>query len=214
MAAGGLRHRNGRVTTGPAPSSRVGWPVEAPTTNGRAVPTTTGRRGITSRHRARPCQLGADPYGAGQLVWLDLGSVGVLDAGLRASLVRLLVAVDGGDPDDLRRRLTTEAVLLLPMLRRLPHRVDRIVGALEAGTLTVRVDPRAGHLARPAAGVVGQLVTSALAAATGLMAALLLTAPTGPEVGPGLALNGLLGYLLLMVAAVLGLRALVRSYRS
>ncbi|WP_226350821.1 AarF/ABC1/UbiB kinase family protein [Pseudonocardia sp. ICBG601] len=258
------------------------------------------------------------PDGAGQLVWLDLGSVGVLDAGLRASLVRLLVAVDGGDasdvrdvlleiadapdalderrldrdlgrflarftasgggtdpavfvdlvriladhgvtappelaavfraigtldgtltaldpgfdlvaearryattrlttgtdPDDLRRRLTTEAVLLLPMLRRLPHRVDRIVGALEAGTLTVRVAPRAGHLARPAAGVVGQLVTSALAAATGLMAALLLTAPTGPEVGPGLALNGLLGYLLLMVAAVLGLRALVRSYRT
>lgn len=258
------------------------------------------------------------PDGTGQLVWLDLGSVGVLDAGLRASLVRLLVAVDGGDasdvrdvlleivdapdvlderrldrdlgrflarftaagagtdpavfvdlvriladhgmtappelaavfraigtldgtltaldpgfdlvtearryatnrlttgtdPDDLRRRLTTEAVLLLPTLRRLPRRVDRIVGALEAGTLTVRVDPRAGHLARPATAAVGQLVTSALAAATGLMAALLLTVPTGPEVGPGLALNGLLGYLLLMVASVLGLRALVRSYRS
>ncbi|WP_168169499.1 hypothetical protein [Pseudonocardia sp. HH130629-09] len=57
-------------------------------------------------------------------------------------------------------------------------------------------------------------MTSALAAATGLMAAGLLTAPTGPEIGPGLALNGLLGYLLLMVAAVPGLRALVRSYRS
>lgn len=258
------------------------------------------------------------PDGAGQLVWLDLGSVGVLDAGLRAALVRLLVAVDGGDAsdvrdvlleivdapatlddrrldrdlgrflarvtvagagtdptvfvdlvriladhgmsappelaavfraigtldgtltaldprfdlitearrfatarltadldrDDLRRRLTTEAVLLLPMLRRLPHRVDRIVGALEAGTLTVRVDPRAGHLARPAAGAVGQLVTTALAAATGLMAALLLTVPAGPEVGPGLPLNSLLGYLLLMVASVLGLRGLVRTYRS
>ncbi|ALE71960.1 hypothetical protein FRP1_00215 [Pseudonocardia sp. EC080625-04] len=66
--------------------------------------------------------------------------------------------------------MTAEAVLLLLTLRWLPRRVDRVVGALEADTLTVRVDPRAGHLVRPATAVVGQLVTSALAVATGLMA--------------------------------------------
>jgi len=60
----------------------------------------------------------------------------------------------------------------------------------------------------------GQVVATALAATTGLMAVVLLSAPGGAEVGPGLTVHQLLGYPLLMVSAILALRSLVRSYRT
>ncbi|MEV1295982.1 AarF/UbiB family protein [Pseudonocardia sp. NPDC049635] len=118
------------------------------------------------------------------------------------------------EPDALLRRAGTELTTLLPLLRALPRRVDRVLGALDDGTLAVQVRPQAGRLARPEAEAMGQLVATALAATTGFMAVVLLAAPGGAEVGPGLSVHELLGYLLLMVSAILGLRSLARSYRS
>jgi ubiquinone biosynthesis protein len=117
------------------------------------------------------------------------------------------------EPGALVQRVGAELGALLPVLRALPRRVDRVLGALDAGTLAVQVRPRAGGLARPAAEAMGQLVATALAATTGLMAVVLLVAPDGPTITAGLSLHDLLGYLLLMVSAILGLRSLVRSYR-
>ena len=42
-------------------------------------------------------------------------------------------------PDTLRATAADELVALLPLLRRLPRRIDRIGGALEAGRLSVNV---------------------------------------------------------------------------
>ncbi|OSY43646.1 MULTISPECIES: ABC1 kinase family protein [Pseudonocardia] len=118
------------------------------------------------------------------------------------------------EPEALLRRAGAELSTLLPLLRALPRRVDRVLGALDDGTLAVQVRPQPGELARPASEAMGQVVATALAATTGLMAVVLLAAPGGAEVGPGLTVHALLGYLLLMVSAILALRSLVRSYRT
>src|SRR5471032_472476 len=89
----------------------------------------------------------------GQLGLLDFGSVGRIDAGLRSALQRLLLAVDRGDPAALhdahlaeqlspaalRKSATDELISLVPMLRRLPRRLDRITGSLEHGRLGLNI---------------------------------------------------------------------------
>ncbi len=113
-----------------------------------------------------------------------------------------------------RQLATDELVTLLPMLRRLPRRVDRIAGAVEAGRLTVNVRLFADERDRAyATGLVQQLLLTVLGATAGLMAVLLLGTAGGPEVSPTVTLYQLLGYFLLVISAVLVLRVLVLIFR-
>jgi len=117
-------------------------------------------------------------------------------------------------PDVLRKTAADELIALLPVLRRLPRRVDRLGGALEAGRLSVNVR----LLADPAdrrylTGLLHQVILVALAATSGVMAVLMLGLHGGPAITQTVTLYAFFGYCLLVIAAILALRVLVLVFR-
>ena len=118
------------------------------------------------------------------------------------------------EPRRLRQSLEDELASLLPLLRRLPRRVDRIADSVEHGRLSLNVrlfaDARDRHLVT---GLLHQVLLAGLGAAAGLMAVLLLGTEGGPQVTETVALFAVLGYGLLIVAVVLVLRVLVIIFR-
>jgi ubiquinone biosynthesis protein len=165
---------------------------------------------LLSRHRiGAPPELAAVLRAIGTLE----GTLTALDpgfdvvAGARAFAARRVGAEL--DPAALRRTLGGELLTLLPLLRGMPQRIDRVVSAVEDGRLTVRVAAQPG----PAVGAgLNALLATAIAATTGLMAALLLVAGGGPRISETMTLHQLFGYLLLVVSAILGLRVLGLVY--
>jgi ubiquinone biosynthesis protein len=118
-------------------------------------------------------------------------------------------------PDSVRQAATEELLSLLPVLRRLPRRVDRVTSALEQGRLSVNVRLFADERDRAVmTGMLHELLLAFTGTATGLMAVLLLAATGGPRVAPEVTLNQLFGYNLLIVSALLGLRLLFVVFRS
>lgn len=119
-------------------------------------------------------------------------------------------------PEAVRTRVQQQLATALPLLQRLPRRLDRITDQLEDGRLSVSVrilhhpDDRAFLTS-----VVQQLVVSVLAAALGLAGVLLLTVTDGPTVDPRsqIGLLPLLGAVLLLFAFTLGARVLVLVFR-
>ena len=117
-------------------------------------------------------------------------------------------------PQAARKAVTDELVTLLPMLRRLPRRLDRIASAAESGRLSMNVRLFAEERDRRyVTGILHQALLTILAATSGIMAALLLGTPGGPRVAPDVSLYQLFGYSLFVVAAVLALRVLVLIFR-
>jgi ubiquinone biosynthesis protein len=117
-------------------------------------------------------------------------------------------------PDVLRKTAADELIALLPVLRRLPRRIDRIGGALEAGRLSVNVR----LLADPAdrrylTGLLHQVILVALAATSGVMATLMLGLHGGPAITQTVTLYAFFGYCLLVIATILALRVLVLVFR-
>ncbi len=117
-------------------------------------------------------------------------------------------------PTSLRQAANDELPTLLPMLRRLPRRADRITNALEHGRLGLGVrlfaDPRDRRFLTT---LVHQILLAFLGATTGIMAVLLLGSGGGPKLSPTVSLFQVLGYNLLLVSAVLILRVLVTIFR-
>lgn len=110
--------------------------------------------------------------------------------------------------------LTDELHTLLPVLRRLPRRVDRISGALEQGRIAVNVrlfsDERDRRFATT---LLHEVLLAFLAATAGIMAVLLLGTSAGPTVAPKVTLLQVFGYNLLVISAVLALRVLFMIFR-
>jgi ubiquinone biosynthesis protein len=118
------------------------------------------------------------------------------------------------EPGRVRQSLEDELVALLPLLRRLPRRVDRIADTVEHGRLSVQVRLLADHRDRQVVtGLLHQALLTVLGAAAGLMAVLLLGTTGGPQVTDRIPLFALMGYALLVVAVVLVLRVLVIIFR-
>ncbi|UVS80024.1 putative ubiquinone biosynthesis protein UbiB [Actinokineospora sp. UTMC 2448] len=118
-------------------------------------------------------------------------------------------------PETLRETLTHEAMTLLPVLRRLPRRLDRVGGALEDGRLSVGVRLFADERDRAVVtGLVHEVLLAFLGLGAGLIAAILLASDSGPLVLTGLTLNQLIGYNLLVVSALVGLRLLYVVFRN
>ena len=117
-------------------------------------------------------------------------------------------------PTSLRQAANDELPTLLPMLRRLPRRADRITNALEHGRLGLGVrlfaDPRDRRFLTT---LVSQILLAFLGATTGIMAVVLLGSSGGPKLSPTVSLFQVLGYNLLVVSAVLILRVLVTTFR-
>ena len=117
-------------------------------------------------------------------------------------------------PTALRTQIESELISLLPLLRRIPRRLDKITAELEQGSLSVNVrllgDPRDRDFVL---GTVHQVVIAVLASAATLAAIVLIVAPGSPELGAGIALYPTLGFCLLFVGCVLALRSLVLVFR-
>ncbi|WP_020672747.1 ABC1 kinase family protein [Amycolatopsis nigrescens] len=147
------------------------------------------------------------------------GTLGLLAPGFNIVLEsRAFAAAQIGErmrPDSIRRTMTDELMTLLPVIRRLPRRIDRIGGALEEGRLSLNVRLFADERdRRVVTGLVHEVLLAFLGAATGLMAVLLLASGGGPKLLAELTLNHVFGYNLLMISALVGLRLLFVVFRS
>ncbi|GAB2961881.1 ABC1 kinase family protein [Nonomuraea fastidiosa] len=117
-------------------------------------------------------------------------------------------------PETVRDSLTQELTALVPMLRRLPRRVERIASAAEHGRFTMNVRLLADERDRRyLTGLLHQVLLTVLGATAGLMAVILLTTDGGPVLTGSTTLLHLIGYNLLMIAAILGLRVLALIFR-
>ncbi|MGW3497547.1 ABC1 kinase family protein [Streptomyces sp. NPDC001020] len=110
-------------------------------------------------------------------------------------------------PETLRDAARDELVSLMPVLRRLPRRLDRISGALEEGRLGINVRLLADRRDRR---VIGELLSRVLLAVLGIFFGVigvqLLGTEGGPALTPDLSLYGLIGYHLLVLSAAVVLR--------
>ncbi|RZQ65709.1 ABC1 kinase family protein [Amycolatopsis suaedae] len=118
-------------------------------------------------------------------------------------------------PDSAGQVARDELLAMLPVLRGLPRRIDRITGALEQGRLSVNVRLLADERDRGVVtGWLHEVLLAFAGATTGLMAALLLAGSGGPNVLPDLPLNHVFGYNLLVISALVGLRLLFVVFRG
>jgi ubiquinone biosynthesis protein len=108
-----------------------------------------------------------------------------------------------------------ELMALLPVLRRLPRRADRITGAMEQGRFSVNVRLFADERdRRVVTDLTHRFLLTLLGAATGIGAVLLIGAPGGPKITPTVSLFQVIGYNLLLVASILVLRVLFAIFRD
>ncbi|WP_138757486.1 hypothetical protein [Modestobacter altitudinis] len=118
-------------------------------------------------------------------------------------------------PERLRRSVEDEMAALLPMLQRLPRRLDRIADAVEQGRVNLNVRLLAdGQDRRFLTRLVHLSLTAVIGAVAGVMGVLFLGMRDGPQVTAALPLFAVFGYGLLVVAVVLVLRVLVVVLRQ
>jgi len=112
-------------------------------------------------------------------------------------------------PGSLYESATEELAALLPVLRRLPRRVDHITAALEQGRLSVNVRLFADQRdRRVVTTLVHQVLLAFLGASTGITGVILLGTKNGPNLTRTVSLFAALGYTLLVISFVLILRIL------
>ncbi|MGW6446980.1 ABC1 kinase family protein [Lentzea sp. NPDC055074] len=117
-------------------------------------------------------------------------------------------------PESVQRTMAEELQAVLPMLRRLPRRIDRITGAVEQGRLSMSMRLFADERDRSfVTGLLHQVMLTALGATAGVMAVLLLGSTGGPQIAADVGLHQVLGYNLLIIAVLLGLRVVVTVLR-
>ena len=118
-------------------------------------------------------------------------------------------------PTAVPKSVAEEVGALLPVLRRLPRRFDRVTGAMEQGRLSLNVRLFADERdRRVVTGLTHQFLLALLGAAAGVVAAILLGTPGGPQITPTMSLLQLIGYNLLIVGGILVLRVLYVIFRS
>ncbi|MBE8516523.1 AarF/ABC1/UbiB kinase family protein [Amycolatopsis sp. H6(2020)] len=146
------------------------------------------------------------------------GTLAALDPGFDVVAESRAFAVEqvgaGLRPGSLGRTAAGELMALLPVLRRIPRRIDRIGAALEEGRLSVNVRLFSDERDRDVVtGLVHEALLAFVGAATGLMAVFLLTGSGGPRIAADLTLHQVFGYNLLVISALVGLRLLFVVFR-
>jgi len=119
------------------------------------------------------------------------------------------------NPSSLKQTATHELTALLPVLRRLPRRIDRIAGALDEGRLSVNVRLFADERDRAVVNnILHQVLLAFIGATTGIMSVLLLDTTSGPRLATDLTLYQGIGYNLLVISILIGLRLLFMIFRN
>ncbi|WP_068398649.1 ABC1 kinase family protein [Kribbia dieselivorans] len=118
-------------------------------------------------------------------------------------------------PGQLRATLEEQLVHMVPILQRLPRRLDGIAATIQGGDAQLRLR----WLSHPEdrafiTGVVHHLVITTLAAVLAICGVVLMVADGGPALTPTLGLLPVLGSTLFLFAFVLGARALALVFRS
>ncbi len=124
-------------------------------------------------------------------------------------------------PSSLREAAANELLGVLPVLRRLPRRLDRITTSLERGNLSVNVRLFAEERdVRFVASIVNRAVMAFAGATLGIMSVVLLAIRGGPALlpgatpGSGTSVFRLFGYLGLFFSVVLILRVVIAIARE
>lgn len=118
------------------------------------------------------------------------------------------------EPAALRESLEREVATLLPLLRRLPRRLDRLTDAAEHGRLSFGVRLLADRRDRDLViRLWHQGLQAVLAATAGVMSALLFTIGPGPGASQGVGIFWVLATALLCAAVILALRVLMAVLR-
>lgn len=119
------------------------------------------------------------------------------------------------NPNALREQLDSELLQLLPLIRRLPRRVNKISEDLERGRLSINLRLLSDQSDRAfILGVAHQVIVAVLASAATLAAIIMITATGGPTLtGTTIQVFPLIGACLLFVGFVLALRSLVLIFR-
>lgn len=118
------------------------------------------------------------------------------------------------DPGRLKETVAQELSSLLPIVRRLPHRIDRLADAAEHGRLRANVRLFADQRDRRiVTNLVHRTLLTVLAATTGLMSVVLYTVRGGPMVTDEASIYTVLATGLFVVSVVLGLRVLIIIFR-
>ncbi len=147
------------------------------------------------------------------LITLD-GTLRVLapgfDTAAESQAVARQLAGEQLAPQSLRDAAAGELVTLLPMLRKLPRRADRISAALAAGRLTSNLrlfsDPRDVSVITA---LVNRAVLGLVGSALGVMSVLMLLGRGGPAVARGVTVLQLFGYIGLFLSVTLILRVVL-----
>lgn len=165
---------------------------------------------VLSRHQpALPAQLTAAVRSLGTLEGTLRELSPSFDFITEASNYAKKRLTEAQKPDAIMSSLKDELVTLLPLARRLPHRVDRISGALAEGRLNVNVRVLADQRDRS---FIRQIINlgaiTFLAGAFGIMAVVMLTSAGGPMITGTLSLFHLYGYGLVVASVILTLRVL------
>ncbi|TDC01048.1 AarF/ABC1/UbiB kinase family protein [Nonomuraea longispora] len=117
-------------------------------------------------------------------------------------------------PETIKETVGHELAALLPMLRRLPRRVERIASAAEHGRFSMNVRLLADDRDRAyLTGLLHQVLLTVLGATAGVMAVILLGIGGGPTALGTTSLFQLIGYNLLVISAILALRVLALIFR-
>lgn len=103
----------------------------------------------------------------------------------------------------------------LPRLRRLPQRVDELIGRANSGRLSVRLAPFADERTeRIVTRLVDRLVLGLIASSVGVGSVILLGVQDGPTLGGDIPLNEVIGYSGLAAASILVLRIVAGVIRD
>jgi ubiquinone biosynthesis protein len=118
-------------------------------------------------------------------------------------------------PTSLVRSAGDELQALLPLLRRLPRRLDRITEVAERGALTVKVRLFAdARDERVVTVIASRAIMAFLGAAVGLISVLLLEAQGGPVIVQTITLFQIMGYIGLCASAALIMRVVTALLRD
>lgn len=117
--------------------------------------------------------------------------------------------------DGVREILSKEAMRQVPRLRRIPERVDSILGQAAQGELGFRLsffgDPKNEQVLTR---LFDRVVLAIIAASLGLGSAFLLSVHSGPNLGTNVSINEVLGYVGLLTASVLVMRIIAGIIRD
>lgn len=146
----------------------------------------------------------------GTLTWLDPGYNIIAQARVFAETYMKGLL----QPKSLVDAFTEEMVSLLPLLQRLPRRIDRITAAMEEGRLTMNVSAFSNQRdQRMVSGLMQELLLTVLAAASGVMSVLLIGQDRGPMLVPSMSVFQFMGYFMLVLAFILAMRVLIFVFR-